>query len=211
MLYTTLTGWKIKITWSSQQMQKNHLKNSTPFHNKHTQQAKGRKLPQHNKSHMWDLPGGPVVKNPPSNAVDMGLTPGQWTKIPHATGQLSPRATTTELTRLNERACVPQTTEPMSSGARTRDRKTCTPQLERSPACHNKVPMCRNKKISHASTQILHAATKAQCSQERKREREGRKEGRKEGRERGREGGRKGRKEGRKKINFLKKPYWKNP
>ena len=43
-----------------------------------------------------DFPGGPVVKNPPSYAGDMGLIQGQGTKIPHAVGQLSPRATTTE-------------------------------------------------------------------------------------------------------------------
>ena len=40
----------------------------------------------------WDFPGGPVVKNLPSNAGDAGLTPGQGTKIPHAAGQLSPCA-----------------------------------------------------------------------------------------------------------------------
>ena len=51
---------------------------------------------------LGDFPGGPVVKNPPCNAGDMGLIPGQAAKIPHATGQLlSPRATTTELARLN--------------------------------------------------------------------------------------------------------------
>ena len=57
-----------------------------------------------------DFPGGPVVKNPPPNAGDVGSIPGRRTKIPHATGQLSlctpttylararwsPRATTTE-------------------------------------------------------------------------------------------------------------------
>ena len=48
-----------------------------------------------------DFPGGPVVKNPPSNAGDVGLISGRGTKIPHAAGQLSPRATTAELTRLN--------------------------------------------------------------------------------------------------------------
>ena len=48
-----------------------------------------------------DFPGGPVVKNLPYNAGDMGLIPGQGTKIPHAAGQLSPRATTTELVRLS--------------------------------------------------------------------------------------------------------------
>ena len=31
-----------------------------------------------------DFPGGPVVKNPPSNATDMGLIPGWGTKIPEA-------------------------------------------------------------------------------------------------------------------------------
>ena len=36
-----------------------------------------------------DFPGGPAVKNPPSNAGGAGLTPGQGTKVPHATGQLS--------------------------------------------------------------------------------------------------------------------------
>ena len=29
-------------------------------------------------------PGGPEVKNPPSNAGDTGLIPGQGTGIPHA-------------------------------------------------------------------------------------------------------------------------------
>ena len=73
-----------------------------------------------------DFPGGPVIKNPPSNAGDMGSIPGRGTKIPHAAGQLSLRATTTELAYLSERACVPQTTEPMHSGAHTttREKKT---------------------------------------------------------------------------------------
>ena len=48
-----------------------------------------------------DFPGGPVLKNPPYNARDSGLIPGQGTKIPLSAGQLSPRATTTELARLN--------------------------------------------------------------------------------------------------------------
>ena len=81
-----------------------------------------------------DFPGGPVVKNPPSNSGDMDSIPGQGTKIPHARGQLSPCATTTELTCLNKRSCVPQTTEPTHSG-------TCEPQLQSppalEPACHN--------------------------------------------------------------------------
>ena len=43
-----------------------------------------------------DFPGGPVVKNPPSNAGDVGSTPGGGTKIPHAMGQLSLCTATTE-------------------------------------------------------------------------------------------------------------------
>ena len=58
-----------------------------------------------------DFPGGPVVKNPPSNARDVGSIPGRGTKIPHAAGQLSPCTTTTEP------ACCklqsPHTLEPM--------------------------------------------------------------------------------------------------
>ena len=33
---------------------------------------------------MWDFPGGPVMKNPPSNTGSAGLIPGQGTKIPQA-------------------------------------------------------------------------------------------------------------------------------
>ena len=42
----------------------------------------------------WDLPGGPVVKNPPGNAGHLGLIPGRGTKIPYALEQLSPCTTT---------------------------------------------------------------------------------------------------------------------
>ena len=48
---------------------------------------------------MWpqmDFPGGPVVKNPSSNAGDMGWIPGWGTKLPYAQGQLSPHTTATE-------------------------------------------------------------------------------------------------------------------
>ena len=37
-----------------------------------------------------------MVKKPPFNAGDTRLIPGRGAKIPHAMGQLSPRATTTE-------------------------------------------------------------------------------------------------------------------
>ena len=47
----------------------------------------------------WEIlgfPSGPLVKNPPADTGDMGLIPDQGTKIPHASGQLSPCTTTTE-------------------------------------------------------------------------------------------------------------------
>ena len=42
-----------------------------------------------------------MVKNPPFNSGDAGLIPGRGTKIPHATGQLSPGAATIEPARHN--------------------------------------------------------------------------------------------------------------
>ena len=49
---------------------------------------------------MKDVPGGPVVKNLPCNA-DTGSIPGQGTKIPYATEQLShvPQLESPELQR----------------------------------------------------------------------------------------------------------------
>ena len=43
-----------------------------------------------------DVPGGPVVKNPPSNARVADSTPGYGIKILHASGQLSPQITARE-------------------------------------------------------------------------------------------------------------------
>ena len=45
--------------------------------------------------------GGPEVKSSPSNAGDVGSIPGQGTKIPHATGQLSLHVTTREFVHHN--------------------------------------------------------------------------------------------------------------
>lgn len=45
---------------------------------------------------VWDLPGGPVVKNLPPSAGHMGSISTQGTKIPGAAEQLSPRTTAGE-------------------------------------------------------------------------------------------------------------------
>ena len=106
---------------------------------------------------MRDSPGGPVVENLPSNARNVGSIPGRGTKIPHAVGQLSLRPTTTELACLNERAHMPQMTEPMRPGARTPQPERENPHAstrekpnqtacrnEKDPACLNKDPVCCN-------------------------------------------------------------------
>ena len=41
----------------------------------------------------WNFPGGPVVKNPPCSAGNMGSIPGGETKIPYAVEQLNPGTT----------------------------------------------------------------------------------------------------------------------
>ena len=48
-------------------------------------------------SSIQGLPGGPVVKNLPSDAEDMGSTLGLGTKIPGASEDLSPCITAREL------------------------------------------------------------------------------------------------------------------
>ena len=80
---------------------------------------------------MLDFPGGPVVKNPPSNAGDAGLIPGRGTKIPRATGKLSLHSTTTELVRSG--AHVPQL-----------ERENLHATTIEKPLCHNKEPACHN-------------------------------------------------------------------
>ena len=45
-----------------------------------------------------------MVKNPPCNAGETGLTPGEGTKILDATELLSPEATTTESMHRHERS-----------------------------------------------------------------------------------------------------------
>ena len=59
-----------------------------------------------NKKLYKGFPGGAVVENLPANAGDTGSIPGWGTKIPHATGQLSPCAATKELVRHNYGDCA---------------------------------------------------------------------------------------------------------
>ena len=76
------------------------------------------------KRRLLGLPWWSSGKESTFQCRDVGSSPGRGTKIPHATGQLSLRATTTEFVCLNETARMPPTTELMCSGTRA-------PQLER--------------------------------------------------------------------------------
>ena len=66
-----------------------------------------------------DFSGGPVVKNSPPNAGDVGWIPGQGTKIPHAAEQLSPHTAATQPPHSGTR--VPQQGKPPQQEA-------CAPQ-----------------------------------------------------------------------------------
>ena len=77
------------------------------------------RCPHQNCFTLGDLPGGLVVKNPPSNAGDVGSISGWGTKIPRATGQLS--------------RCM-ATTEPEHSGARVPQEKSWLTATEDSPS-----------------------------------------------------------------------------
>ena len=54
-----------------------------------------------------EFPGGPVAKNPPCNAGDVGSIPGWGTKIPRIAEWISPCPTTTQPACGSERSCMP--------------------------------------------------------------------------------------------------------
>ena len=92
-----------------------------------------------------------MVKNPPSDAGDMSLIPGQGTEIPHAAGQLSLCTATTEEVGLQiQRPCA----------------------LE--PGCHHEREACTSprslaattrEKPAHLLNKGPHVATKTKHSQ----------------------------------------------
>jgi len=75
-----------------------------------------------------DFPGGPVAKNLPSIAGDVGWMPGWGTKILRAAGQLSSRAPA------RESPCT-ETTKPRAPEpkAHVPQQEASAPQLEKSP------------------------------------------------------------------------------
>ena len=79
-----------------------------------------------------NFPGGPVVKNPPTNAEDMGSVPG-LERSHIATEQLSPCTTTTEA-RLPRAHALQQEKPPQWKACATQlESSLCLKQLQRSP------------------------------------------------------------------------------
>ena len=76
-----------------------------------------------------NFPGGPVVKNLPANAGDMGSILGWETKIPHAMGQLRQLAKQSYLARALE-----------SMGSRAHRLNSCCARLSCPMACGILVP-----------------------------------------------------------------------
>ena len=60
-----------------------------------------------------DFTGSLVIKTPPCNAGNLGSTPDQGIKTPHAEGQLSPCIITKESLCSKERSCMTQQTSHM--------------------------------------------------------------------------------------------------
>ena len=82
-----------------------------------------------------NFPGGPVIKNLPSNARDAGSIPGQGTKIPHASEQ--PSAATPEAACSG--VCMPQLERSLHATAKTPRAPTKTghsPQKSPTRRCH---------------------------------------------------------------------------
>ena len=73
-----------------------------------------------------------MVKHPPSSAGDVGSISGWGTKIPHAAGQLSPCATTTE--PAHSRAHAPKLESLHAQRTATREKPT---HCNEDPVCHN--------------------------------------------------------------------------
>ena len=69
-----------------------------------------------------DFPGGPVVKNSPCNAEDVGSIPGWEIKIPHAMEQPSPQTLWHSCTAAMESACH-------NRGSHMKKQRSCVPQL----------------------------------------------------------------------------------
>ena len=109
------------------------LQNNRPF---------WKRLFSHIKRTALGFPDGPVVKNPPCNAGDMGSMLGPGTKIPHASGQLSLWGATPAVYALQREANTMRSRNWRVSPAHHNKRK---------PACSNKDPAQPKKKDSLSS------------------------------------------------------------
>ena len=97
-----------------------------------------------------------MVKNLSCNTGDAGSIPGQGTEIPHAMGQLSLRAATTEPTHHNYRARMPQlqsphALKPMHHNYRAHTLWSPCATAREKPTRYNKEPACLSEEPAHHS------------------------------------------------------------
>ena len=94
-----------------------------------------------------DFPGGSVVEDPAYNAGDVGSIPGEGTKIPPAVGQLSPRATTTELAcgKLQSPRALELANHNYRENPRAATKRSCMPQRRsHMPQQRSRMPQLRS-------------------------------------------------------------------
>ena len=77
----------------------------------------------------WGFPGGAVVKNPPANSGDMGLSPGPGRSCMPWSGW----ARVQQLLSLHSRALEPQLLIPCATTTEARAPGACAPQQEKPP------------------------------------------------------------------------------
>ena len=77
-------------TWARTEAEPSEVVNHVSFKESAFQAGTCQMAPGIVKKCRRDFPGGPVLKNPPSNVGDVGLISVWGTKIPHTAGQISP-------------------------------------------------------------------------------------------------------------------------
>ena len=89
-----------------------------------------------------DFPGGPVVKNPPADAGDMGSIPGPGRfHMPRGNQVCVPQLLLHRVKLAHSRACAPpQEKPPQYVHAPHLERSCRSPQLEKSPHTARKAP-----------------------------------------------------------------------
>ena len=111
---------------------------------------------QRQKWPVREFSGGPVVKNQPSDAEDIGSIPGWGIKIPHATGQQSLCIATAEPVRFTVSALqwkIPHATTKIQHSQREKEIFKTTAPTKRQLA-HEKMLLMTNTNENHSEMRL---------------------------------------------------------